>query len=106
MFAAFAAGAFAREIRIPCEKFVLPNGLTVLVHEDHKSPIVALNIWHHVGSKNEKSGKTGCAHFFEHLMFGGSIAGSNGDDALLIPPAGLLRTMTEAGSVQVTDANL
>ena len=54
------------------EKFVLPNGLTVIVHEDHKAPIVALNIWYHVGSKNEKPGKTGFAHLFEHLMFGGS----------------------------------
>jgi zinc protease len=67
-----SAGAFAQDIRIPYEKFVLPNGLTVLVHEDHKAPIVALNIWYHVGSKNEKSGKTGFAHLFEHLMFGGS----------------------------------
>jgi zinc protease len=68
----FAARALAQEIRIPYEKFVLPNGLTVIVHEDHKAPIVALNIWYHVGSKNEKSGKTGFAHLFEHLMFGGS----------------------------------
>jgi zinc protease len=67
-----AAGAFAQDISIPYEKFVLPNGLTVLVHEDHKAPIVALNIWYHVGSKNEKNGKTGFAHLFEHLMFGGS----------------------------------
>jgi len=65
-------GAFAQEIHIPYEKFVLSNGLTVLVHEDHKAPIVALNIWYHVGSKNEKPGKTGFAHLFEHLMFGGS----------------------------------
>jgi zinc protease len=53
-------------------KFVLPNGLTVLVHEDHKAPIVAVNTWYHVGSKNEKLGKTGFAHLFEHLMFSGS----------------------------------
>ncbi|HEY6348179.1 MAG TPA: pitrilysin family protein [Candidatus Angelobacter sp.] len=53
-------------------KFVLNNGLTVLVHEDHKSPIVAVNTWYHVGSKNEKPGKTGFAHLFEHLMFSGS----------------------------------
>jgi zinc protease len=57
---------------IPYTKFVLPNGLTVLVHEDHKAPIVAVNTWYHVGSKNEKSGKTGFAHLFEHLMFSGS----------------------------------
>jgi len=53
-------------------KFVLANGLTVLVHEDHKAPIVAVNTWYHVGSKNETPGKTGFAHLFEHLMFSGS----------------------------------
>jgi zinc protease len=57
---------------IPYTKFVLPNGLTVLVHEDHKAPIVAVNTWYHVGSKNEKTGRTGFAHLFEHLMFSGS----------------------------------
>jgi zinc protease len=57
---------------IPYEKFVLGNGLTVVVHEDHKAPIVAVNVWYHVGSKNEKPGKTGFAHLFEHLMFNGS----------------------------------
>ena len=61
-----------KEIDIPYERFVLDNGLTVIVHEDHKAPIVAINIWYHVGSKNEKLGKTGFAHLFEHLMFGGS----------------------------------
>jgi zinc protease len=70
----FAAGVFAQEkdIDIPFQKFVLDNGLTVIVHEDHKAPIVAVNVWYHVGSKNEKPGKTGFAHLFEHLMFGGS----------------------------------
>src|SRR5690349_13075810 len=53
-------------------KFVLTNGRAVLVHEDHKAPIVAVNTWYHVGSKNEKPGKTGFAHLFEHLMFSGS----------------------------------
>jgi zinc protease len=57
---------------IPYKKFVLKNGLTLLVHEDHKAPIVAINTWYHVGSKNEKPGKTGFAHLFEHLMFSGS----------------------------------
>jgi zinc protease len=57
---------------IPYTRFVLKNGLTVLVHEDHKSPVVAVNTWYHVGSKNEKPGKTGFAHLFEHLMFSGS----------------------------------
>src|SRR6266851_10232689 len=61
-----------KEIDIPYQKFVLDNGLTLIVHEDHKAPIVAINTWYHVGSKNEKLGKTGFAHLFEHLMFGGS----------------------------------
>ncbi len=62
----------SRSRTISYEKFVLGNGLTLLVHEDHKAPIVAVNIWYHVGSKNEKPGKTGFAHLFEHLMFNGS----------------------------------
>jgi zinc protease len=57
---------------IAYKKFTLKNGLTLLVHEDHKAPIVAVNVWYHVGSKNEKLGKTGFAHLFEHLMFNGS----------------------------------
>jgi len=61
-----------KEIDIPYKKFVLENGLTVIIHEDHKAPVVAVNIWYHVGSKNEKPGKTGFAHLFEHLMFNGS----------------------------------
>src|SRR6266849_10215798 len=68
------AGAFAqtKDVEIPYQKFVLENGLTVIVHEDHKAPIVAVNTWYHVGSKNERLGKTGFAHLFEHLMFSGS----------------------------------
>ena len=57
---------------IPYKKFILQNGLTLLVHEDHKAPIAAVNVWYHVGSKNERAGKTGFAHLFEHLMFNGS----------------------------------
>ena len=64
--------AYAQDVDIPFQKFVLGNGLTLIVHEDHKAPIVAVNIWYHVGSKNEHPGKTGFAHLFEHLMFGGS----------------------------------
>lgn len=60
------------EIKIPYQKFVLDNGLTVIIHEDHKAPVVAVNIWYHVGSKNERPGHTGFAHLFEHLMFNGS----------------------------------
>ena len=57
---------------IPYEKFVLDNGLTLIVHEDPKAPIVAVNVWYHVGSKNEPEGRSGFAHLFEHLMFNGS----------------------------------
>ena len=60
------------DIDIPVTKYVLPNGLTLIVHEDHKAPIVAFNIWYHVGSKDERPGRTGFAHLFEHLMFNGS----------------------------------
>src|SRR5579862_2860991 len=67
-----SAVAQAADPEIPFQKFVLDNGLTLIVHEDHKAPIVAVNVWYHVGSKNEKPGKTGFAHLFEHLMFGGS----------------------------------
>jgi zinc protease len=70
--AAYTQAAPKIEIKIPYEKFVLPNGLTLIVHEDRKAPIVAVNVWYHVGSKNEKAGKTGFAHLFEHLMFNGS----------------------------------
>ena len=59
-------------IDVPYQRFVLKNGLSLIVHEDHKAPIVAVNVWYHVGSKNERPGKTGFAHLFEHLMFGGS----------------------------------
>jgi zinc protease len=74
LFLVLAAGfgAQAQNVDIPYQKFVLDNGLTVIVHEDHKAPIVAVNVWYHVGSKNEKAGRTGFAHLFEHLMFGGS----------------------------------
>jgi zinc protease len=87
-----AAGAAAAantlsDIDIPYERFVLPNGLTVVVHEDHKAPIVAVNVWYHVGSKDERPGRTGFAHLFEHLMFNGS---ENFNDEFFRPlePAG------------------
>jgi zinc protease len=59
-------------VDIPYQKFVLDNGLTLIVHEDRKAPVVAVNIWYHVGSKDERPGRTGFAHLFEHLMFNGS----------------------------------
>jgi len=76
-----ALAAAATDIEIPYQKFVLDNGLTLIVHEDNKAPIVAVNIWYHVGSKNEAPGRTGFAHLFEHLMFQGS---ENYDDEYLL----------------------
>jgi zinc protease len=67
-----ASISLGADIDIPYSRFVLNNGLTLIVHEDHKAPIVAVNIWYHVGSKNEKTGRTGFAHLFEHLMFNGT----------------------------------
>ncbi|MBI1365490.1 MAG: insulinase family protein [Alphaproteobacteria bacterium] len=70
---ALAPGAMAAtDIQLPYEEFTLENGLRVVVHEDHKAPVVAVSVWYHVGSKDEPPGKTGFAHLFEHLMFNGS----------------------------------
>src|SRR6202035_3440402 len=54
------------------EKYTLPNGLEVILHENHRLPLVAVDIWYHVGPMNEKQGATGFAHLFEHMMFEGS----------------------------------
>src|SRR5262245_66610053 len=62
----------APQLDIAYTQFTLPNGLRVIIHEDHKVPIVTVNTWYHVGSANEKPGRTGFAHLFEHLMFMGS----------------------------------
>jgi len=59
-------------IKLPFETYKLPNGLTVILSEDHTTPTVAVNVWYHVGSKNEMPGRTGFAHLFEHVMFTGS----------------------------------
>jgi zinc protease len=66
------SGSIASQVDVPFQKFVLSNGLTLIVHEDKKAPVVAVNVWYHIGSKNEKPGKTGFAHLFEHLMFQGT----------------------------------
>lgn len=70
-----ASSAYAQEaarIAVPYERFVLPNGLNVILHEDHTTPTVSVNVWYHVGSGREKPGRTGFAHLFEHIMFEGS----------------------------------
>jgi zinc protease len=71
-----APGAVAQSkasaIKLPFERYMLPNGLTVILSEDHSTPTVAVQAWYHVGSKNETPGRTGFAHLFEHVMFTGS----------------------------------
>ena len=65
--------AFSRDrYRIAHKVFTLDNGLRLVVHEDHSAPVVAVNLWYHVGSRNEQRGKTGFAHLFEHFFFNGS----------------------------------
>ena len=68
-----------RQVDIPYDTFTLPNGLTVLVHTDRKAPIVGVTLYYRVGSKNEPKGKTGFAHLYEHLFFGGSENVANFD---------------------------
>ncbi len=71
----FVLGSFAiaqTQIKIPYTRYVLSNGLNVILHEDHSTPTVSVNTWYHVGSGYEKVGRTGFAHLFEHLMFMGS----------------------------------
>ncbi len=87
-----AAPTEAAKVDINFEKFTLPNGLRVVVHEDRKAPVVAVSVWYHVGSKNEPKGQSGFAHLFEHLMFNGT---ENYDDEWFGP-------LTEVGA---TDLN-
>jgi predicted Zn-dependent peptidase len=67
-----ATDAAVRPPKLHYERLVLPNGLTVILHEDHSTPITHVALWYHVGSKNERPGRTGFAHLFEHMMFKGS----------------------------------
>ncbi len=83
-------------MEIPYSKRTLANGLDVIVHEDHQLPMVAVNIWYHVGSKNEQPGRTGFAHLFEHLMFEGSEHHDHGYFPPLQRAGGLLNGSTSA----------
>jgi len=76
------------EVYIPYTQFTLANGLNVIVHEDHSLPVASVNLWYHVGSKNEKPGRTGFAHLFEHIMFEGSSHVPEGDFDNLLEAAG------------------
>src|SRR5918998_5333128 len=79
---------------IPYIKRTLANGLDVIVHQDRSLPMVAVNIWYHVGSKNERPGRTGFAHLFEHLMFEGSAHHPSGYFAPLQQAGALLNGST------------
>ena len=83
-------------MNIPFVKHTLSNGLDVLLHEDRACPIVAVNVWYHVGSKNEQPGRTGFAHLFEHLMFEGSQHHDAGYFAPLQGAGGSLNGSTNA----------
>lgn len=86
--AAAVAGAQAPRLRVPVTVDTLPNGLILIVHEDHSVPRVATNIWYRVGSGDERAGRTGFAHLFEHLMFMGSQNAPYPDFDRLLEPAG------------------
>lgn len=89
------------EVKIDAQRFVLKNGLTLIVHEDHSAPLVAVNIWYHVGSKDEPKGKSGFAHLFEHLMFNGS---ENFDDDFF-KATQLLGATSQNGTTNVDRTN-
>ena len=66
------SNAFSQARKINFEKYTLPNGLKVILHQDNTAPVAAVTVLYHVGSKNEDTARTGFAHFFEHLLFEGS----------------------------------
>src|SRR5258706_16188717 len=72
VMAVLAAAPLTDLPQVPFEKYVLPNGLEVILHEDHRIPEVAVDVWYKVGSKDEAPKRTGFAHLFEHVMFQGS----------------------------------
>ncbi len=83
-----AAPAPGPRLEVPFTQFDLPNGLHVILHEDHTVPLLTVNVWYHVGSAREKPGRTGFAHLFEHLMFMGSKHAKYGDFDKLLEAAG------------------
>ncbi len=72
LLATASSSAAQTTLQVPFTQLTLPNGLSVILHEDHSVPLVSVNVWYHVGSANERPGRTGFAHLFEHLMFMGS----------------------------------
>lgn len=73
---------------VPCEKYGLPNGMTVILHEDHSLPITTVNLWYRVGSQDEPPGRSGFAHLFEHLMFMGTARVPGNDFDVLMETGG------------------
>jgi zinc protease len=88
LLAAMPAAAQPAKIELPYTQFTLPDGLHVILHEDHSVPMVSVNVWYHVGSAREKPGRTGFAHLFEHLMFMGSGHVKPGEFDELLEAAG------------------
>ena len=88
-------------LTVPFTQFTLPNGLHVILHEDHTVPLATLNVWYHVGSAREKPGRTGFAHLFEHLMFEGSAHVKEGEFDTLLEAAGA----TNNGSTETDRTN-
>jgi zinc protease len=84
----WAVPAAAQDVSIPHSIFEFPNGLRLIVHEDHSTPIAEVNVWYHVGSGYEEPGRTGFAHLFEHIMFEGSANVPRGDFDRLLEAAG------------------
>ena len=95
---AFSAGGLeAQALKVPVETFVLPNGMKVVIHEDHAAPLVAVNIWYHVGSGREVKGRSGFAHLFEHMLFQGSEhVGDDKHFAIVQDAGGTLNGSTNA----------
>jgi len=83
-----AAAPATKPVEVPYVQFRLPNGLEVILHEDHTVPMVSVNVWYHAGSGREKPGRTGFAHLFEHLMFEGSGHVKEGDYDNFLEAAG------------------
>jgi zinc protease len=88
-------------LTVPFTQFTLPNGLHVILHEDHTVPLATVNVWYHVGSAREKPGRTGFAHLFEHLMFEGSAHVKEGEFDTLLEGAGA----TNNGSTETDRTN-
>src|SRR4026207_222051 len=92
LVAALSSGLGAQQsaprLEVPYTQFTLPNGLRVILHEDHTGPLCTVNGGYHVGSAREKPGRTGFAHLFEHLMFEGSAHVKEGEFDTLLEAAG------------------